>query len=70
MLKILYKKYLEFTKPKISKNFYNIINNQNNKYNFIFIQTCNNYNKFDINTQIVTGPRPNANLYNTIFEIR
>jgi hypothetical protein len=50
MPEILYKGYPEFAESKALKGFYNIINNQNNKYNFIFIQARNNYNKLDTNT--------------------
>jgi hypothetical protein len=70
MLEMLYKGYPELAKSKTPKNFYDIINNQNNKYNFMFIQIYNNYNKLNINIQIATGPRPNANLYNIIFGAR
>jgi hypothetical protein len=67
MLELLYKKYLKFVKLKIPKDLYNIIINQNNKYDFILTQARNNYDEFDPIIQTITKPRPNTNSYNIIF---
>jgi hypothetical protein len=44
---MFYKNHPEFVKPRIPKDLYNIVTDQNNKYNLIFVQIRVNYSELD-----------------------